>query len=94
MPGIREFWTDGRSNLLRRLILQTISHQEPEEGRSTVPWFEPPHPRLFDALDLYPCLCVMEINTEVGPRNGLHPASREQHRSILEPVSTFHIEVA
>lgn len=44
--------------------------------------------------DLYPCLRVMQIDTEVGPRNGLHPASRDQNRSILEPGSTFHIEVA
>jgi len=45
-------------------------------------------------LDLYPCLRVMQIDTEVGPRNGLHPASGDQNRSILEPASTFHIEVA
>jgi hypothetical protein len=36
----------------------------------------------------------MQIDTEVGPRNGLHPASGDQNRSILEPGSTFHIEVA
>jgi len=45
-------------------------------------------------LDLYPCFRVMQIDTEVGPRNGLHPASGDQNRSILEPASTFHIEVA
>jgi len=45
-------------------------------------------------FDLYSCLRVMQVNAEFSPGNGLYPARGDQHRSILEPVSAFHIEVA
>ena len=44
-------------------------------------------------FDLFPYLRVMQMNVEFGPGNGLYPAGGDQHRSILEPVSAFHLEV-
>jgi hypothetical protein len=39
-------------------------------------------------------LCGMQIHAVIGPGNGLHPASRNQHRAAVKPVSGFDIQVA
>jgi len=39
-------------------------------------------------------LCVMQIHAVIGPGNGVHPASRNQNRAVVKPISGFHIQVA
>ena len=36
---------------------------------------------------------VVQLDNEISPGYGLHPTGGDQHRSILKPVSAFHIEV-
>ena len=36
----------------------------------------------------------MQIHAVIGPGNGAHPASRNQHRAAVKPISGFHIQVA
>ena len=41
------------------------------------------------------CSChrVVQLDNEISPGYGLHPASGNQHRSIPKPVSALYIEV-